>query len=79
MLIAIEFIDFACNQILNHGWSPDAVIGFTKRQVDWKNKQMVSTKTLYNYIDLDLLTVRKIDLPMKTKPNTKKKRIRKKP
>lgn len=77
LLVAIEFIDFACNQILNHGWSPDAVVGFAKRQVKWVNKQMVSTKTLYNYIDSDLLTVRNIDLPMKTKLNTKTKRVRK--
>ena len=38
---------------------------------------MVPTKTLYNYIDLGLLTVRNIDLPMKTKRNTKTKRVRK--
>ena len=38
---------------------------------------MVSTKTLYNYIDQCLLSVRNIDLPMKTKLNTKTKRVRK--
>ena len=77
LLEAAEFIDFACNQIMNEDWSPDAVVGFSMLQVDWKDKTMVSTKTLYNYIDLGFSSVRNIDLPMKTKLNTKKKRVRK--
>ena len=77
LLVAIEFIDFACEKITGQGWSPDAVVGFANKQADWKDKPMVSTKTLYNYIDLDLLSVRNIDLPMKTKRNTKTKRVRK--
>lgn len=77
LLVAMEFIDFACEKILNSDWSPDAVVGFTKQHIDWKDKPMVSTKTLYNYIDQSKLSVRNIDLPMKTKLNTKKKRVRK--
>ena len=77
LLTAIEFIDHACDQIMNHDWSPDAVVGSANKQAKWKGKPMVSTKTLYNYIDLGLLSVRNIDLPMKTKLNTKRKRIRK--
>ncbi|HHX61604.1 MAG TPA: IS30 family transposase [Epulopiscium sp.] len=77
LLVAMEFIDFACEKILDQGWSPDAVVGFAKRQTDWKNKPMVSTKTLYNYIDQGKLSVRNIDLAMKTKLNTKTKRVRK--
>ncbi len=77
LLKAIEFVDFACEKIMNQGWSPDAVVGFSIQQNDWKDKPMVSTKTLYNYIDQCLLSVRNIDLPMKTKLNTKTKRIRK--
>lgn len=76
LLTAIEFVDFACDQITNCGWSPDAVVGFANQQPDWKDKPMVCTKTLYNYIDSDLLSVRNIDLPMKTKWNTKTKRVR---
>ncbi|MBO0588409.1 IS30 family transposase [Sporosarcina sp. E16_8] len=77
LLVATEFIDFACEKIVNDGWSPDAVVGFTSTQTDWKDKPTVSMKTLYNYIDLDLLSVRNIDLPMKTRLNTKTKRVRK--
>lgn len=76
LLIANEFLDFVCSRITHHGWSPDAVVGFANRQVAWKDKPMVSTKTLYNYIDSNLLTVRNMDLPMKTKRITKTKRIR---
>lgn len=77
LLVAIEFIDFACEKITNQGWSPDSVVGFANKQNEWKDKPMVSTKTLYNYIDLDLLSVRNIDLPMKIRRNTKTKRVRK--
>jgi len=77
LLVAIDFIDFACEKILDQGWSPDAVVGFAKQHKDWQDKSIVSTKTLYNYIDQSKLSVRNIDLPMKTKRNTKTKRIRK--
>lgn len=77
LLVAAEFISFACDKIMNDGWSPDAVVGFTSTQTDWKDKPTVSTKTLYNYIDSDILSVRNIDLPMKTRLNTKTKRVRK--
>ena len=77
LLVANEFIEFACKKIMDKDWSPDAVVGFTNKQTDWKDKPMVSTKTLYNYIDLDLLRVRNIDLPMKLRWNTKTKRVRK--
>ena len=74
LLVALEFVDFACKKILDHDWSPDAVVGYAKRQTKWKNKPMVSTKTLYNYIDQCLLRVRNIDLAMKTTLNTKRKK-----
>lgn len=77
LLKAIEFVDFACEKIMNQDWSPDAVVGYSKQQGDWKDKPMVSTKTLYNYIDQCVLSVRNIDLPMKLRLNTKTKRIRK--
>lgn len=65
LLTAIEFINYACERITIDEWSPDAVVGFANKQSSWNDKPMVSTKTLYNYIDLGLLTVRNIDLPIK--------------
>ena len=32
LLIAQDFIDFACDRILKQGWSPDAVVGFANKQ-----------------------------------------------
>jgi len=76
LLTAVVFIDFACERITDQDWSPDAVVGFVSQQSDWKDKPMVSTKTLYNYIDLGLLH-RIIDLSMKKRRNTKAKLVRK--
>ena len=36
----------------------------------------MSTKTLYNYVDLGLMDIKNIDLPEKVKRNTKARRIR---
>src|SRR5699024_4026531 len=77
LLSAMECIDYACKKIVDEDWSLDAVVGFAKRQTNWKDKPMVSTKTLYNYIDQSKLHVHNIDLPMKLKLNTQTKRIRK--
>ena len=35
----------------------------------------MSTKTLYNYVDLGLMDIRNIDLPEKVKCNTKARRV----
>lgn len=37
---------------------------------------MISTKTLYNYVDLGLLPIKNIDLPAKLHRNTKSTRVR---
>ncbi|WP_391116828.1 IS30 family transposase [Psychrobacillus sp. L3] len=73
---SIEFIRFAEKKILEDKWSPDAVRGFVRLHGLFEGAS-VCTKTLYNYIDMGLLGVRNIDLPMKTRLNTKKKRSRK--
>jgi len=71
----IKFIKFAEAKILNNEWSPDAVCGFAKRK-NLFDRARVCTKTLYNYIELGLITVKNIDLPMKVRLNTKTKRSR---
>ena len=76
-LVAMRFINYACKKILDEDWSPDSVVGHAKEHTEWKDEPMVSTKTLYNYIDQSKLSVRNIDLSMKTKLNTKTKRVRK--
>lgn len=71
----IEFIRFAEKKILEDKWSPDAVCGYAKLHSLFDDA-IVCTKTLYNYIDLGLIGVKNIDLPMKVRLNTKKKRSR---
>lgn len=53
-----------------------ACVGYAKANKLYTDKQMVCTKTLYNYVDLGLLNIRNIDLPEKLKHNTKGKRTR---
>ena len=72
-----DFIKFAETKILNDKWSPDAVVGYCKKNPEWKDKSVVSTKTLYNHIDKGLLSIRNIDLILKLRLKPKKKRIRK--
>lgn len=74
---AIEFIRYAETKILEDKWSPDAVCGFAKRHSLFSNAALICTKTLYNYIELGFIGVKNIDLPMKVRLNTKKKRCRK--
>ncbi|MDQ0219792.1 IS30 family transposase [Peribacillus cavernae] len=71
----IDFIQFAEKKILEDNWSPDAVCGYAKLHGLFDDA-MVCTKTLYTYIDMGLLGVKNIDLPLKVRLNTKKKRIR---
>ncbi|WP_058484826.1 IS30 family transposase [Defluviitalea phaphyphila] len=72
-----KFIKFAEDKILNEKWSPDAVVGLCKRKHEWKDTDIVCTKTLYNYIDKGLLKVKNIDLNLKLRIKPKRKRIRK--
>jgi IS30 family transposase len=57
--------------------SIDAICGCAKAKVLFDKNAMVCTKTVYNYIDLGLMNITNIDLPIKVRINTKKKRQRK--
>nr|WP_169823195.1 IS30 family transposase [Planococcus antarcticus] len=72
---AIGFIQYAETKILDDHWSPDAVCGSATFHEQFEGKR-VCTKTLYNYIELGYIGVKNIDLPMKVRLNTKKRRIR---
>ena len=74
---AEDFLKYAENKILHEKWSPDAVVGYCKKDPSWNNKTIVCTKTLYNYIDRGLLKVKNIDLPLKLRLKPRKKQNRK--
>ncbi|MBT8953129.1 IS30 family transposase, partial [Lactobacillus delbrueckii subsp. bulgaricus] len=60
----------------NHGWSLDSCVGYALAKGIFQKDQVVSTKTLYNYVDLSLMDIKNGDLPEKDKRNTKTRRAR---
>ena len=65
LMYAYEFVRYAERQILENKLSPDAICGEAKQTGCFET--IVSTKTLYNYIDKRLLKVKNIDLLLKVK------------
>jgi len=70
-------LQFAETKILRDKWSPDAVVGCCRRQPEWRDKELVCTKTLYNYIDPCLLKTRNLDLLLKARRKAKRQWVRK--
>jgi IS30 family transposase len=70
---AWEFLRFAEKNILESKWSPDAVVGLSKRLLEWRNHYIPCTKTIYNLIDAGALSVIHMDLALKVRRSTKKK------
>ena len=71
---AYAFLQYAEEQILHKKLSPDAVCG--RARLEGTFTETVCAKTLYHYIDQGLLTVKNIDLTLKTRRKTKRDRLR---
>ncbi len=73
--------DRFCNYVEQHftedQWSLDACYGRALSSGAFERKEMVCTKTLYNYVDKGLLRIKNRDLPEKLRRNTKGRRVRK--
>ena len=76
LLECSDFINYTVDKIKKDSWSPDACVGEAIANSKFERSQMVCTKTLYNYIDLGLLSIKNVDLPMKLRRNTKPTRIK---
>ena len=76
-LECVEFLNYVVEMFIEKGWSLDASVGYAKENNLFSSDKMVCTKTLYNYVDLGLLTIKNIDLPEKLKRNPKSSNIRK--
>lgn len=63
------------DRVLNDKWSPDVAVGRYKLEHPTATNS-VSTKTIYNYIDKGLVGIKPIDLLLKVKLRTKKRRVR---
>ncbi len=65
-----DFMNFAEEQILKEKWSPDSVCGYAILHNLFD--KIVCTKTLYNYIELQLTKIKNIDLKQKLRRKPKK-------
>ncbi len=72
---AEEFLGFVSRMFHKKKWSIDAICGYAKTHLNFP--ETLSTKTIYNYIELELIPIKTTDLPEKIKRNTKTKRVRK--
>ncbi|QRN85482.1 IS30 family transposase [Clostridia bacterium] len=77
MLECSEFIDHAIHLVRDNKYSLDAIVGAARLHGLFDKTEMVCTKTLYNYVDQGLLSIRNIDLPLKVKRSSKNARNRK--
>ncbi|QQK74526.1 IS30 family transposase [Salicibibacter cibarius] len=73
---ASAFLAFAEKKILKDKWSPDVLVGYARKCPEWQSTYIPCAKTLYNWIDAGQLTVINMDLPLKLRRSTKKKRSR---
>ncbi|MFI3228508.1 MAG: IS30 family transposase [Clostridia bacterium] len=72
-----DFISYVQEQFKGEKkWSLDASVGYAKKNELFPRSEMVCTKTLYNYVDLQLISIKNIDLPEKMKRRIKAKKTR---
>ena len=76
LLECSDFIKYVVDKVKNHHYSLDACVGEALHSSIFSPSQMISTKTLYNYVDLVLLPIKNIDLRAKLHRNTKSTRVR---
>lgn len=72
-----RFFEYVETFFRDNKHSIDSICGVASLRGLFNKDEMVCTKTLYNYIDLGFLGIANIDLPLKVKRSTKKKRVRK--
>lgn len=75
-LETVPFLRYVEKKCREEGWSLDACRGYALESGLFQREEMVCTKTLYNYIDLGLISLKNIDLPEKVSRNTKKRKVR---
>ena len=72
-----EFLDHVERMLKENHWSLDACVGRAIAEGTFQRKEMVCTKTLYNYVTLGLLgKVKSIDLPLRVRRKSGRKRTR---
>lgn len=69
-----EFIDYVTSHFFDDNWSLDACFGKALQEGSFSRKEMVCTKTLYNYVSSGLLRIKNHNLPEKLSRKPKKHR-----
>ena len=72
-----QFMRYIHKHFFKDGWSLDVCSNRATAVGEFSSRDVVCTKTLYNYVDQGLLDIHNYDLPEKLKRNTKLHRIRK--
>lgn len=73
-----DFIAFADGKMQEQKpWSPEATMMYARRHDLFPKADIPCARTLYNWIDLGLLQTINLDLLLKTRRKTKRKRVRK--
>lgn len=70
-----DFIEYIETQVKVNHWSIDAARGYAVENNLFT--ETVATNTIYNWIDLNLINIKNIDLPRKVRFRTRKKIVRK--
>lgn len=70
------FIRYVINHFFEEGWSLDACFGRALSSGKFNRTEIVCTKTLYNYVDKGLISIRNHNLPEKLSRSTKKHHVR---
>ena len=69
-----KFLNWAENKMRDESWTHEVVEGYEQQTRKFKREEMVCAKALYSYNDSNLLKIRNIDLPQKTRRKPKKSR-----
>ena len=69
-------LEFATHKIKEERWSPDAVVGYAQVNGLFEKHERVCTKSLYRTIDEGLMDLMNMDLLLKLRRNTRKRRVR---
>ncbi len=59
LLECSDFIKYVIDKVKNDHWYLDACVSEALHSYRFSPSQMISTKTLYNYVDLGLLPIKK--------------------
>ena len=65
------FINYVIKHSFENVWSLDVCVNRSLATGEFSHYQTVCTRTLYNYVDQGLMTIKNYDLPEKLKRNTK--------